>query len=122
LLHSLPQAQLNDFYQPDQHRDWPVRYKEQMQYRGFRHAIVSTAQNILGNDFLTSYQKLRNLPVLLIWGTNDRTIPKAEIDTLRKLFNPQFLQVDNSGHLPLLEQPTIVNKRLIEFLKQDNNM
>lgn len=117
-IQTLPQSQLKDFYQPDQYQDWPVRFQEQMKYKGFRYAIVSTARNIICHDFLTSYEKLSDLPCLLIWGTHDKTIPFAEIDTLRKLINPEFLQVDSAGHLPNVEQPNIVNKRLIEFLKQ----
>jgi pimeloyl-ACP methyl ester carboxylesterase len=120
-IQTLPQDQLKDFYQPDQHKDWPARFQEQMRYKGFRYAIVSTARNIICNDFLTSYESLSDLPVLLIWGTHDKTIPIAEIDTLRKLINPEFLPVDNAGHLPLIEQSEIVNKRLIEFLKRDYN-
>ena len=116
-MKALPQSQLSDFYLPDRHPDWPARYAEQMQYKGFRRAIVSTARNILHQDFLTTYQKLHSFPVLLIWGTSDKTIPKTEIDTLRKLLHPEFMPIDKAGHLPLLEQPTLVNNRLIAFLK-----
>jgi pimeloyl-ACP methyl ester carboxylesterase len=116
-MKTLPQSQLSDFYRPERHPDWAGRYMEQMQYKGFRRAIVSTARNILHRDFLTTYQKLRDFPVLLIWGTSDQTIPKTEIDTLRKLIHPEFLPVNKAGHLPLLEQSVVVNKRLIAFLK-----
>ncbi len=118
-IQTLPQGQLKDFYQPDQYQNWPAKFQEQMRYKGFRYAIVSTARNIICHDFLTSYESLIDLPVLLIWGTHDKTIPITEIDTLRKLINPEFFQVENAGHLPHIEQSDIVNNRLIEFLNQD---
>lgn len=115
---SLPKSQLSDFYYPEKHPDWSERYREQMQYNGFRYAIVSTARNILNHDFLNSYRKLNNVSVLLFWGKQDKTIPKAEIDTLLQLIKPEFFAIDHAGHLPQIEQASTVNQRIMDFLKQ----
>jgi hypothetical protein len=90
-----------------------------MKYKGFRYALISTARNILNRDFLSSYQKLNKFPVMLIWGTQDKTILKTEIDTLQQLMHPEFIPVDNSGHLPQFEHATFVNRQIIEFLKRN---
>jgi pimeloyl-ACP methyl ester carboxylesterase len=117
---ALPQSQLNDFYQPDRFQDWPIRFKEQMKYKGFRYAILTTARNLLNQDYISFFSKLNDRHVLLIWGSQDKNVPLSQSDTLRNLINPEFLLIDNAGHLPHFEQPSVVNGRLIEFLKHDH--
>jgi pimeloyl-ACP methyl ester carboxylesterase len=92
-----------------------------MQYKGFRHALLSTARNILHHDELLLFAPLRKKSVLLIWGKHDRSIPRAEIDSLRTLIRPEFLLVDSAGHLPSYEQPQIVNSRILDFLKKGHS-
>jgi pimeloyl-ACP methyl ester carboxylesterase len=56
--------------------------------------------------------------VLLIWGTEDRTVPLKYSDSIKARLNVRFLEVKDAGHLPYLEKPAIVNKEVIEFLQQ----
>lgn len=114
---TMPESQLTDFFHPERYPDWPVRYKEQMQYRGFRHAILSTARNLLSRDCISLYADLCDHNVLLIWGVHDKTVPVSQSDTLQKLFNPDFLLVEDAGHLPQIEQADLVNEQIIKFLK-----
>ena len=41
---TMADGQLTDFVEPAKWPDWPTRYREQMQYRGFGRALLSTLQ------------------------------------------------------------------------------
>ncbi len=57
------------------------------------------------------------LPVLIIWGEQDRAIPLETGRHLHRLLqNSVFLIIRNAGHIPNLEQPTEFNARLKAFL------
>lgn len=114
----LAESQLADFYQPDRFPDWPDRYREQMHYRGFRRALLSTVRHFMDGDPITLYQAMAvgQRPVLLIWGAGDRTVPSAVRDRLREAMHPEFMLVDSAGHIPHLERPELVNPRIVLFL------
>lgn len=116
----LPKAQLRDLYRPERFPDWVKRYRPQMQIRGFRRALLSTARHYIHEDKRYVYQRLagKDKPVLLIWGTEDQTNPPAHNQVLRDILAPQFLLVEEAGHLPHVERPEVVNPRLVDFLQQ----
>ena len=70
--------------------------------------------------YLNRYKSLSGLKksVLLIWGTEDHTVPLKYSDSIKAVLQVQFLSVPDAGHLPYLEKPEIVNRAVIEFLKQ----
>lgn len=114
-------SQMEDFKYPDKHPNWSEQYRPQMEYKGFRHALISTDYDYLANYNPTqSYTSLNNQhkPVLLIWGKEDKTVPFTYSDSLRKLVKTDFLPVDDAAHLPHLEQPEVVNPALVTFLKK----
>ena len=47
---SLAEGQLADFFQPERFPDWPEKYRVQMQYKGFRRALLSTMRDYMGRD------------------------------------------------------------------------
>lgn len=112
-------SQMTDFKYPDKHPTWVDQYTPQMEYKGFRHALVSTQYNY---DFKPreSYALLnsKNKPVMLIWGKEDKSVPFMYADSVNKLIKTEFLPVDDAAHLPFLEQPEIVNPALVTFLKK----
>ncbi|TFF33746.1 alpha/beta fold hydrolase [Mucilaginibacter psychrotolerans] len=112
-------GQMEDFKYPDKHPTWVDQYVPQMEYRGFRHALISTQYNYDFNP-QESYAALnsKNKPVMLIWGKDDKTVPFTFADSVNKLVKTEFLPVDDAGHLPFLEQPEIVNPTLVTFLKK----
>jgi pimeloyl-ACP methyl ester carboxylesterase len=60
-----------------------------------------------------------DLPVLLIWGRHDHTIPVSAIDMLREAIpQAEFHVIEEAGHIPHYERPEIVNPILIDFLKR----
>jgi pimeloyl-ACP methyl ester carboxylesterase len=113
-------GQLEDFKYPANFPHWVEDYKVQMQYKGTRNALVSTRFHYDSIPYLDRYKSLQNLqkPVLLIWGTEDHTVPLKYSDSIRSILNVQFLSISDAGHLPYLEKPIIANKELIDFLKK----
>jgi pimeloyl-ACP methyl ester carboxylesterase len=112
-------GQLEDFKYPEQFPDWVNQYKVQMQYKGFRHALISTLLNYPGDTMVANYRKLEALhkKVLLIWGKEDQTVTFNFSDSLRQQLKVDFFPINDARHLPHLEKPMLVNQKIISFLK-----
>ena len=113
-------GQYDDFKYPKHFPGWADRYKVQMQYKGFRHSLISTNYNYLEGTIKNNYRLLNSLHknILLIWGREDSTVPFIFSDSLRNILDVHFFPVDDAGHLPFIEQPAIVNRQIISFLKE----
>src|SRR5438552_2113375 len=66
-------GQLGDFLHPEHFPDWATRYRDQMQYKGFRRARLS---EIVSNTDIDQTEQLKRVgqhrrPVLVIWGKQD---------------------------------------------------
>jgi pimeloyl-ACP methyl ester carboxylesterase len=112
-------GQLEDFKYPEQFPTWVDQYKVQMQYEGFRHALISTLIHFPGDTIVANYRKLDalNKKILLIWGKEDETVTFNFSDSLRKDVRMDFFPVEDARHLPHLEKPLQVNQKIISFLK-----
>ncbi len=120
---SLIESMLTDFYQPSPATlDYFVpRYQEQMQYHGFKRAVLSTFRRGLLDQDLQVYQRLgqSGKPVLLIWGEHDQTVPFHHHQTFQQLVpQTEFHAIPGAGHLPHFERPELVNPLLVEFLSR----
>lgn len=115
------QSQLGDFYYPQNFPHWVEKYKIQMQYKGFRRAIVSTLVHFAKPDKLPWYQKLglSNKKTLLIWGKEDKTLPLSDSQRVADALKTTTFVVEKSGHLPHLEHPQIVNAKILSFLREN---
>jgi pimeloyl-ACP methyl ester carboxylesterase len=110
----------SDFYDPKLVEEFQARYAVQMQYRGFKRAILSTIRNDMLGSFIEHYKRVGVIgkPVLLFWGRNDTTVPFEHSDDLRAAIpNAQFHVIEDCGHIPHYEKPDEVNPILLEFLK-----
>ncbi|BBM68552.1 alpha/beta fold hydrolase [Rhodothermus marinus] len=59
------------------------------------------------------------MPVLLIWGRNDRITPPEVAETFRKHLPAATLHfIDRCGHAPMIERPEQFNALLLAFLQQ----
>ncbi len=95
------------------------QYRSQMKIKGYRRAALSTLRNKMLNGFPDVYEKLAQLeiPILLLWGRNDQTLPLEQSQSLLNLIpHAEFQVVENCGHIPHYEKPDIVNPILIRFL------
>jgi pimeloyl-ACP methyl ester carboxylesterase len=117
----LAQSQLSDFVHPERHPDWPDRYRVQMRYAGFRRAILSTLRSSASGNDRAMYARYGALeiPTLLIWGREDKTVAFAMSDSLRaRIPLATFVPVDSAGHLPHIEQPAITHASILGFLRK----
>lgn len=118
---SLPRAQLADFYDPSRFPDWPDKYRVQMQYRGFRRALLSTLLHFAGRDVQEEFARVgkSGRPVLLVWGKDDATVPVAAAqDILKAIPQAELHVIEEAAHLPHYERPERVNPVLMEFLRR----
>jgi pimeloyl-ACP methyl ester carboxylesterase len=113
-------GQLEDFKYPERFPSWVDKYKPQMQYKGFRHALLSTRYNYPGDSIISNYRSLGHLhkKILLIWGKEDQTVPFQFSDSIRQIVDVDFFPVDDARHLPYLEKPGQVNQKIISFLRE----
>ena len=106
------------------HREVPEsfrsRYIVQMQYKGFRRAILSSIRNGALDPIPDVYKQIgkMNKPVLLFWGRQDRTVPFNHSDVLRSAIpHIEFHAIENCDHTPHHEKPEVVNPILLKFLR-----
>ncbi|HUH96400.1 MAG TPA: alpha/beta hydrolase [Anaerolineales bacterium] len=108
-----------DFFDPAHVKMFQDQYRVQMQYRGFKRAILSTLRNKTVDGFPEIYEELGRLdmPVLLFWGRNDQTLPLEQSrDILSAVPRAEFHVLENCGHIPHYEKPEEVNPILQRFL------
>ena len=54
---------------------------------------------------------------LIIWGENDSMFSINHGEAAAKIMpNAKFYRINNAGHMPLMDQPAIFNKALLDFL------
>ena len=112
---------MKDFFDPTFVDYFQSRYVIQMQYKGFRRAILSTLRNHMLDTFMDDYRRVGKMgkPVLLFWGRSDSTVPVGHSDELRKAIPElEFYAFENCGHIPHYEKPEEVNPILLEFLRK----
>jgi len=112
----------NDFYDPENLKPFLTRYRVQMQYRGFKRAILSTLRNKMLGDFSKTYRQVGTQPerpVLLIWGREDKTVPYEQSqEVVASIPHAAFHTISNSGHIPHYENSEEVNRILLDFLNK----
>lgn len=121
---SMANGQLDDFVHPERYPDWVPRYEVQMQYKGFRRSIMETRRGDVLKRPARSFTTLTRtpIPILLIWGKSDRTVPLSESDSVRAaLPRAEFHVIDGAGHLPNIEQAAAVDSLLLQFLRRTND-
>jgi pimeloyl-ACP methyl ester carboxylesterase len=114
-------AVASDFFDAAYVETFQDQYRPQMQYHGFKRAILSTLRNKTVNGFPEIYKQLGELsvPVLLFWGRRDQTLPFEQSKSILELVpRAEFHAIENAGHIPHYERPEIVNPILIQFLEK----
>jgi len=109
-----------DFYDPKLVDHFIGKYKVQMQYKGFKRALLSSIRNNMLDSFVNAYEQVgkMDLPVQLFWGRDDGTVPFEHSNDLRAAIpNVEFHVIEDCGHIPHYEKSDEVNPILLEFLK-----
>jgi len=116
--HILPASQADDLHHPENHPDWELRYREQLQYRGFTRAILSSIRHLPDMQPMAEYMAVADagIPIQLIWGRHDRTIPYSDIEFfISNLPDTELYIIEDAGHIPHFEHPEAVNPLLVAF-------
>ena len=106
----LPAGQLSDFKDPTNFQDWDDKYAELLVHKGFARALISTRKNHDSGQLDRIHASLQtsNIPVTTIWGDSDTVVIYADFaDKIHRLLpKRQEFFVENSGHLPHMENPS----------------
>lgn len=119
---SLLKSAAKDFFDPEMVGMFLDRYKVQMQYKGFKRAILSSVRNGMLGSFTGSYKSVGKMdkPVSIFWGRNDMTVPFEHSNDLRAMIpNAEFHVIEDCRHIPHYEKPDEFNPILLEFLKRN---
>ena len=112
-----------DFFDPAFVEYFKSNYKVQMQFKGFRRALLSTFRSNMLGSFIEVYEQLGKMAkdILLLWGRNDITVPFEHSSALCNVLpNVQFHVIENGGHVPHYEKPDEINPILLEFLRKND--
>jgi pimeloyl-ACP methyl ester carboxylesterase len=118
---ALANGQRSDFLHPEHHPDWVRRYEVQMQYRGFLRSTLETMRGDVFKRPASSFTTLAHsqIPILVLWGKADRTVPFARSAEVRAAFpRAEFHAIDAAAHLPHIEQAARVDSLLLSFLRR----
>jgi pimeloyl-ACP methyl ester carboxylesterase len=118
---AMAKGQLDDFVHPERYPDWVPRYEVQMQYKGFRRSVLETSRGDVFKRPASSFTTLMRspIPILLLWGKNDRTVSFAQSDSVRAAFQrAEFHAIDGAAHLPNIERAAAVDSIVLEFLRR----
>ncbi len=114
-------ALASDFFDPNLVAIFQAKYKAQMEFKGFKQAILSTMRSGMLDSFFETYQKVGafKIATLIIWGVDDTTTPyKDHRLILKALPHADFHPIEHCGHIPHYERPEIFNPILLEFLNR----
>ncbi len=116
----MAEGQASDFLHPEHFPDWADRYRPQMRFKGFGHALLSTRRAEAGVAMDSVYRAVARggVPVLLLWGTSDQTVPFARNASVRAAIpSAEFHPIDGAAHLPILERAARTDSLVLQFLK-----
>jgi pimeloyl-ACP methyl ester carboxylesterase len=93
-----------------------------MRFKGFRWAILSTIRDYFTLDVRPDFRSIgkSHIPVFLLWGRLDRTVPFAlSKQVLQDIPQSEFHALEGVAHVGFYENPEVVNSMLIEFLNKN---
>jgi pimeloyl-ACP methyl ester carboxylesterase len=108
-------------YRPAGHDEFVRALQIQMQYAGFKRALLSTLRSGVTTGAVEAYRRVgqRNVPAMLVWGREDRVVPFELNKRVQELIpHIEFHPIDAAAHTPHYERPQDVNPLLIDFLSR----
>ncbi|WP_373988624.1 alpha/beta fold hydrolase [Duganella sp. BuS-21] len=111
--------QSSDFLHPEQFPGWADRYRPQMEFYGFGRALYRSRISLSKENFDAIYANIAKAgtPVHLVWGKQDPVIPVAQAARIRQAIPAlEYREIDQSGHLPHMEQTAIFNHDMLTWL------
>lgn len=95
------------------------RFRQQLEYAGYKRAILSTLRHMPLSDFRERYAALARtgLPVEVFWGADDEITPVAGAKIAAGLLPEAAVHViEDAGHLAHYERPQEVLREMFRFL------
>lgn len=101
----------------------PTRLKrdllaEQMVGRGAEPAFLASLDAIMDYDFRDRLPDIA-CPTLVVQGADDMLVPASDADEFNRLIpDSRVVLLEDTGHVPMLERPTVFNETLFSFLEE----
>ncbi|MBR2591071.1 MAG: alpha/beta hydrolase [Clostridia bacterium] len=108
-------------YSKDEIDDYQRRFAYSLQYKGFVAATFSSLIHTILNtgETVKAYQAVakKKTPMLVIWGTADRTMPYYQIERMKEVC-PQatYITYEGSGHIFLFDEGERTYKDIAQWL------
>jgi len=108
-----------NFHNPSLLPAFIERFEPQMKIVGFKYAQLSTLRHMPLSEMADRYRAVgkTDIPVLLVWGRQDRVVPYANAALIQRAIpNCRLLTVEECGHTPNYEKPQDVIPPMLDFL------
>jgi len=79
---------------------------------GWRNSLASFAKS---GGFAGTQKYIQNIPIKAVCGENDRILGKKEIQNIRKIHKLNFIGLQNCGHLPHVDLPSLSSKIIQDY-------
>lgn len=112
------------YYKPVDYPQLKQRFLKQLEFIGYKKALLSTLRHYIPLDLTDSYSEVgrQKRPVLLLWGKHDRVIPFANSAAVLEVLPHAELHQIDAGHVPLQEERREeCSELIIGFLKGGNS-
>jgi len=80
--------------------------------KGWRNSLASFAKS---GGFAGTHKYIQNIPIKTLCGENDRILGKKEIQNIRKIDKLNFIGLQNCGHLPHVDLPSLSSKIIQDY-------
>ena len=80
--------------------------------KGWRNSLASFAKS---GGFAGTHKYIQKIPIKTLCGENDRILGKKEIQKIRKIEKLNFVGLQNCGHLPHLDLPSLSSKVIRDY-------
>jgi len=95
------------------------KLEDQLQYRGYLEALLSTMRHYPMHDLSEDYESVGrlNIPTYAIWGTDDEVVPFAGSEKVKHAIpHVKVIPVEGARHSVTYTEATKVNKILVDLL------
>ena len=80
--------------------------------KGWRNSLASFAKS---GGFAGTQKYIQNIPIKTLCGENDRILGKKEIKNIRSIEKLNFVGLQNCGHLPHIDLPSLSSKIIQDY-------
>ena len=109
-------------YSNEKKEELTEKLLNQIHYKGKKRAVLANMRGDALNDATIYYEQVKqqDIPVLLTWADNDKSISQESIRRLCKLIPKiQYHQIKNASHLAHYEFSEDINLVLIDFFRTE---